>query len=49
MTATGGTLFGIGALAFVYNLWRTFDAADARQRARVAAASPARSLPTMED
>jgi cbb3-type cytochrome oxidase subunit 1 len=35
-TAGGGLLFSLGALAFVYNLWRTFNAADARQRARAA-------------
>ena len=32
VTATGGSLFAIGAFAFVYNLWRTFNAADARHR-----------------
>ena len=47
-TATGGTLFGIGALAFVFNLWRTFDAADARQRARPAPDAPSRTLPTVD-
>ena len=31
MTA-GGTVYALGALLWVYNLWRTFDAADARQR-----------------
>jgi hypothetical protein len=25
ITATGGTLFALGALGFVVNLWRTFD------------------------
>jgi cbb3-type cytochrome oxidase subunit 1 len=45
-TAGGGLLFALGALAFVYNLWRTFNAADARQRARSAAGSGPR-LPTV--
>lgn len=34
ITATGGTLFAAGALTWVWNLWNTFNAADARQRAR---------------
>lgn len=34
VTATGGVLYALGAMLWVYNLWRTFDAADARQRAR---------------
>ena len=34
VTATGGALFALGALGFVYNLWRTFNKADARARAR---------------
>ena len=46
LTAGGGTLFAFGALAFVYNLWRTFNAADARQRAR-AGSRPL--LPTTEE
>ena len=32
--AGGGTVFAIGALFWVFNLWRTFDAADARHRDR---------------
>jgi cbb3-type cytochrome oxidase subunit 1 len=43
ITATGGTLFALGALGFVVNLWRTFDMADARARAR----AMDRMLPTM--
>jgi cbb3-type cytochrome oxidase subunit 1 len=46
LTAGGGTLFAVGALVFVYNLWRTFNAADARQRARAAGAGGPR-LPTV--
>jgi cytochrome c oxidase cbb3-type subunit 1 len=46
MTA-GGSLFAVGAMLWVYNLWRTFDAADARQRARVQAER--RSLPTLDE
>lgn len=34
ITATGGTLYAAGALAWVWNLWHTFNAADERQRAR---------------
>jgi cytochrome c oxidase cbb3-type subunit 1 len=48
LTAGGGLLFAAGALAFVYNMWRTFNAADARQRARAAARSGP-NLPTVED
>jgi cytochrome c oxidase cbb3-type subunit 1 len=46
VTATGGTLFSIGAFLFVFNLWKTFNKADARQRARAEAA--ATQLPTIE-
>ena len=34
VTAGGGILFALGALGFVYNMWRTFNKADARARAR---------------
>jgi cbb3-type cytochrome oxidase subunit 1 len=34
ITASGGTLFTLGAMFWVWNLWHTFNAADARQRAR---------------
>ncbi|MFN8574683.1 MAG: cbb3-type cytochrome c oxidase subunit I [Gemmatimonadaceae bacterium] len=34
VTALGGTIFAAGAMLWVYNLWRTFDAADDRQRER---------------
>jgi cbb3-type cytochrome oxidase subunit 1 len=44
VTATGGTLFALGALGFVYNMWRTFNLADARARARALE----RILPTIE-
>jgi cbb3-type cytochrome oxidase subunit 1 len=47
ITTAGGGLFALGALAFVYNMWRTFDAADARHRAR--AAQPRRELTTLDD
>jgi len=46
LLAAGGILFGLGALFWVYNLWRTFDAADARQRLR---ASTERRLPTLDE
>jgi len=45
-TAGGGALYAIGALLWVWNLWRTFSAADARARAR--AKSSQQSLPTVE-
>jgi hypothetical protein len=43
----GGSQFAIGAFAFVYNLWRTFNAADARHRAG-ATASSARTMRTLD-
>ena len=46
VTTTGGLLFSTGALSFVYNMWRTFNAADARARAR-AMAQVERVLPTL--
>jgi hypothetical protein len=46
-TATGSALFALGAVTFVYNLLKTFNAADARQRARAAPRQAARSLPTV--
>lgn len=48
VTATGGTLFALGALGFVYNLWRTFNAADAKHREQ-ALSRPERILPTRDD
>ena len=45
LTAHGGLLFAVGALCWVFNLWRTFDLADARQRARKAAGT--HDLPTV--
>jgi cbb3-type cytochrome oxidase subunit 1 len=49
VTTAGGVSFTLGALCFVFNLWRTFDAADERQRTRSGAASTSRSLPTIDD
>jgi cytochrome c oxidase cbb3-type subunit 1 len=46
LVATGGSLYALGALFWVWNLWRTFNAADARARARPD--SGPRSLPTLE-
>ena len=46
-TAPGGVLFALGALLWVWNLWRTFDAADARQRAREQ--SEQQQLPTLQE
>jgi cbb3-type cytochrome oxidase subunit 1 len=45
-TAGGGALYALGALLWVVNLWRTFNAADARARDR--AMSGRQSLPTIE-
>ena len=45
-TAGGGTLYAAGALLWVWNLWRTFNAADARARARAESGRP--SLPTVD-
>lgn len=45
ITAPGGVLFALGALLWVWNLWKTFDAADARQRARAESERP--QLPTV--
>jgi len=47
ITSTGGSLFAIGAFGFVSNLWRTFNAADARHRA-AATASSARTMRTLD-
>jgi cbb3-type cytochrome oxidase subunit 1 len=47
VTATGGLLFALGAMFWVYNLWRTFDAADARQRVRAHAEH--KPLPTLDN
>jgi hypothetical protein len=33
VTATGGSMFALGALGFVYNMWRTLNLADACARA----------------
>ena len=46
VTATGGVLFAAGALSFVFNMWRTFDKADARARER-ARRKVERALPTI--
>jgi cbb3-type cytochrome oxidase subunit 1 len=32
VTAIGGSLWAIGAFGFIYNMWRTFDAAERRRR-----------------
>lgn len=47
LIASGGILFAAGALAWVWNLWHTFNAADARARARER--SPHGNLPTLGD
>lgn len=45
VTASGGVLWAIGAYGFVWNMWRTFNAAERRRRA-AAAKPPERNLPT---
>jgi cytochrome c oxidase cbb3-type subunit 1 len=47
VTAAGGIGYAAGALGFVFNMWRTFNLAEARQRAR-GAPDPDRRLPTLE-
>jgi cbb3-type cytochrome oxidase subunit 1 len=47
VTTAGGSLYALGAMFWVYNLWRPFDAADARQRAREAAEH--KQLPTLNE
>ena len=47
LTGTGGVLFALGALMWVWNLWQTFDAADERQRVRLQANR--KELPTFKD
>jgi cbb3-type cytochrome oxidase subunit 1 len=44
--ASGGTLFALGAVLWVWNLWHTFNAADARRRSRRQPEGP--QLPTLE-
>lgn len=46
-TGVGGMLFALGAALWVWNLWWTFDSADARHRARKDANR--RELPTFKD
>jgi cbb3-type cytochrome oxidase subunit 1 len=47
VTATGGLLWAAGAYGFVYNMWRTFDAAERRRRTN-ARQPDARHLPTTD-
>ncbi len=45
VTSTGGTLWALGAYGFVYNMWKTFDAAERRRK--LSEKSPeGRKLPT---
>ena len=44
--AIGGLLYSVGALGFVYNMWRTFNLADARVRMRALSRAP---LPTQDE
>lgn len=45
--AAGGTLYALGVVFWVYNLWRTFDAADAREELRKQAEH--KPLPTIQE
>lgn len=45
VTAVGGGVWSLGAFGFVYNMWRTFDAAERRRRMN-ASQPDARKLPT---
>jgi cbb3-type cytochrome oxidase subunit 1 len=45
LTSFGGVVFGVGVGLWLWNLWRTFDAADARERAR--AQSSKQQLPRL--
>ena len=47
LSSAGGILFAIGVALWLWNLWRTFDAADARARARSQSGKP--ELPTMRE
>jgi len=49
VTSFGGLLFATGAFAFVYNLWRTFNAADARHRPPSEPSPPTRTLRTLDE
>lgn len=46
VTAFGGTLWALGAYGFVYNMWRTFNAAERRRRA--SEQRSARQLPSLD-
>ena len=48
VTSLGGVLYAAGALAFVFNMWVTFNRADARQRERIVAGLRERGLPTAD-
>lgn len=45
VTAVGGVIWAFGAFGFVYNMWRTFDAAERRRRLN-AQRPENRNLPT---
>lgn len=45
--SSGGVLFAIGVVLWAWNLWRTFDTADARDRAR--SQSGQKPLPTLNE
>jgi cbb3-type cytochrome oxidase subunit 1 len=47
VTTIGGSLYTLGALLFVINLWQTFSGADARHRPPPGAAAAPRKLPTL--
>jgi len=47
VTAGGGGLWAVGAYGFVYNMWRTFDAAERRRRVNQRTPDT-RKLPTQD-
>ncbi len=47
LLVSGGVLFAVGVGCWIWNLWRTFDAADARRKNQPPPARPA--LPTVEE
>jgi cbb3-type cytochrome oxidase subunit 1 len=49
ITSVGGSLFALGAFAFVYNLWRTFNAAEARNRLIKADPPSGRTLTALDE
>jgi len=49
ITTAGGSFFAIGAFAFVHNLWRTFNAAEARHHLIKADPPSGRTLTALDE